>query len=39
MALFWGTFSDLCFTFCFLSTEATVSVKEARPEPYIVLVV
>ena len=39
MALFGILFLTLCFTFCFVSSEATVSVKEARSEPYTVLVV
>ena len=39
MALFGGNFSDDILYFCFVSSEATVSVKEARSEPYTVLVV
>ena len=33
------SFLTLCFTFCFLSSEVTVSVKKARSEPCTVLVV
>ena len=39
MALFGILFLTLCFTFCFVSSEATVSVKEAKSLPYTVLVV
>ena len=37
MALFGIIFLTLCFTFCFVKSEAIVSVKEARSEPYAVL--
>ena len=39
MALFWILFLTLCFTFSFVSSKATMSVKEARSEPYTVSVV
>ena len=39
MAFFGIFFLTLCFTFCFVSSEDTVSVKESTSELYTVFVV